>query len=43
MLINQGLENKPKDEIPDSLTKELREKTNLSIRKIAAITEIAIG
>lgn len=40
MLIDWRLEdtNKEKVQIPDSLIKEFREKTNLSLRKIAAIT-----
>ena len=40
MLISRRVENrnKGKIQIPDSLIKEFREKTNLSLRKIAAIT-----
>lgn len=40
MLMDQGLENKNngKVQIPDGLIKEFREKTNLSARRIAAIT-----
>jgi len=40
MLVDRGLENSSngKMQIPDSLIKEFREKTNLSARRIAAIT-----
>lgn len=40
MLIDQGLENKNKEkvQVPDNLVKKLKEKTNLSARKIAVIT-----